>query len=356
MKKESDINEIINIISDTNNIFYYGSSALFKYKQIPFKIFKIITDLNLAYLGQIIPDLQYDSRLKSNCYYVSENGSVYFFLVLESNQSNYIKFLKEYYKDNCYYSLLYSPKFDKFHTIGNFNHKKIDFNLLDFTAMHLEDILDVAVIISELSLSVDPEITSSSTDNYSFSSLNILINSVLTSTNPYYSLAFLDKIGFLTILFPFLAKLKGINQDRIFHPEGDVFEHTIHCFQFVKNPSLRLSLGLLLHDYGKSFPSKKKGFGEHSTIGANFVSKLLKDYHFDQKFIKDVSFLVNYHMVNSYYFRITKDEKKIIFDSQLGLDLMKLYKADTLGSVGKLDIYQDIISDLKKDKNIKIFE
>ena len=53
-------------------------------------------------------------------------------------------------------------------------------------------------------------------------------------------------------------------------------------------------------------------------------------------------------MVNSYFHRLPDIHKKEMFDNDLGVDLIKLFKADTLGSIGKLDNYYDIVSKLKK--------
>jgi hypothetical protein len=151
-------------------------------------------------------------------------------------------------------------------------------------------------------------------------------------------------------IFPFINKLRGVKQDRSLHPEGDVFWHTLNCFQYIKNPSLRLSYGLLLHDYGKSIQTTGKGFKEHSSLGYREVKKILKQFGFFDPFIKEVEFLVEYHMINSYFYRINEKEKENIFGNELGMDLLKLFKADTMGSIGKLDTYLDIVSKLKKNK------
>ena len=158
----------------------------------------------------------------------------------------------------------------------------------------------------------------------------------------------MEKIRLLDLFFPFLNDLKGIEQDRYYHPEGDVFNHTINCFKYVTKPSLRLAYGLLLHDYGKSKTVYNNGFKDHSQLGSKNVKNILNPLGYDEYFIKDVEFLVEYHMINSYFYRISDDKKDQIFNNELGLDLLRLFKADTMGSIGKLDVYYDIVSNLKR--------
>ena len=45
--------------------------------------------------------------------------------------------------------------------------------------------------------------------------------------------------------------MKGVPQPPQFHPEGDVFEHTILMFALSQDLTETLALAVLLHDVGK---------------------------------------------------------------------------------------------------------
>jgi hypothetical protein len=286
-----------------------------------------------------------------------DNGIIATFLTNEVQEDNDFKYLDNVLNEcqkNPLLNFTYSLNKNKYFLLNNtyydFLKSKI-FNVNSISNINIEDLLDLSLISSELDIRINlnnDEILNNNIANIDIKKYLPFLELVLTSKNPYNSLIFLNNVGLLQAFFPFIKDLTGIQQDRSLHPEGDVFDHTIHSFRFLKNPSLKLAYGLLLHDYGKKFYSKRKSFKDHSSLGAKKVVELLKPYKYSKDFIKDIKFLVEYHMVNSYFFRISDTQKKEMFDNELGTDLIKLFKADTLGSIGKLDNYYEIISKLKK--------
>ena len=81
----------------------------------------------------------------------------------------------------------------------------------------------------------------------------LLLGSLLTSPNPGLGLELLKSSGFISELWPELAELDKVDHSKEFHPEGNVWSHTIETFRYRKAGlrgayDLRLSLGLLLHD------------------------------------------------------------------------------------------------------------
>jgi len=81
------------------------------------------------------------------------------------------------------------------------------------------------------------------------------------STLPSAGIRFLQSTGWLTH-FPEIAAIRGVPQDPEWHPEGDVFEHTLHAVDaLVRLPDWReapeptrivWSLAVLTHDLGKA--------------------------------------------------------------------------------------------------------
>lgn len=353
------LNHILNDLSKEGKIFFYGSTALsYYFKKSNVKFIRVLTSLNIADIGKVISNLSFSKDYYFDCYLELDNGIIATFLTNEIQEKNDYKYLYNVlteYQSNPLLNFTYSLNKDKYYLLNDSYYDFLKSKILNINSLsniNIEDLLDLSLISSELDIKINLD-NNELLNNNIFENIYIkkylpFLELVLTSKNPYNSLVFLNNVGLLRSLFPFINDLTGIQQDRSLHPEGDVFDHTIHSFRFLKNPSLKLAYGLLLHDYGKKFFMNHKNFREHSSLGAKKVAELLKPYGYSNDFINDVKFLVEYHMVNSYFYRLPDIHKKEMFDNDLGVDLMKLFKADTLGSIGKLDNYYDIVSKLKK--------
>ena len=80
---------------------------------------------------------------------------------------------------------------------------------------------------------------------------------LLQGVKPSLGLQFLSDCGWLRF-YPELAALQGCEQDPIWHPEGDVWIHTLHCLDWFAmertgnlDDDLIAGLGILCHDFGK---------------------------------------------------------------------------------------------------------
>ncbi|MBX3301303.1 MAG: CCA tRNA nucleotidyltransferase [Nitrospira sp.] len=80
---------------------------------------------------------------------------------------------------------------------------------------------------------------------------------LLQGRTPSLGLRFLNQCGWLRF-YPELAALQGCPQDSIWHPEGDVWIHTLHCLDWFATErtgndqdDLIVGLGVLCHDFGK---------------------------------------------------------------------------------------------------------
>ncbi|MCG8568983.1 MAG: HD domain-containing protein [Spirochaetes bacterium] len=350
---------ITGLSENTNHLYYYGSTAILKYKKQNIELYKILTDLNITQIVPLVKNIQFCPGLASHCYFVTEDQKIILIRTIDSSitvkEDSQINFLKETQLTDNMLHFFYHPGLKKYLTTGNFySLRKNTISSADLREMDIEDILDLTYLIGTLSVYPDYIIFCEDQVDLNFKDCQFLLEKCFCSNNPYLVLKFLDEIKLLPRIFPFLYQLKGIEQDRLLHPEGDVFDHTLNCFQFIKAPSLELFYGLLLHDYGKS-DQKQKNFSQHSTLGSNMVKKLLKPYAYSDDFVQKVEYLVEHHMVNSFFYRIDGQHQLAIFNQPIARDLMRLYKADTLGSIGKLDHYLDILSKLKKNKRIKTF-
>lgn len=134
---------------------------------------------------------------------------------------------------------------------------------------------------------------------------------LLQGEAPSRGLAFLRACGWLRF-YPELAALVGVPQDPVFHPEGDVWTHTLLALDAAaalrgrrgapsRDDSLALSLAALCHDLGKPAATARGEDGrwhayDHENLGVAparaFVARL-----WNQEWIADlVSKLVEGHM------------------------------------------------------------
>ena len=131
---------------------------------------------------------------------------------------------------------------------------------------------------------------------------------LLRSKNPSLGLRWLRKIKRLKEILPELHALIGIKQGKDWHPEGDVFEHTMQSIDAVDRLSIKdlqtkliLMYAALCHDLGKAKTSKKRKDGTitsygHDEEGVALAKKMLKRITNNVALIKAVTKLVRYHM------------------------------------------------------------
>ncbi len=181
-----------------------------------------------------------------------------------------------------------------------------------------------------------------------------LFNHLLAHKSTPYFLSQMACSSVLFLFFPQLQILQEIEQDKDYHPEGNVFEHTLACFQYVKNPSLTLSLGLLFHDLGKAFArrnNRKHPFYKHSSIGAYKARKALSPDIYPARIREDVFYLVRYHMYPPFLFYRSTHTIKRIVEHPAFKKLLKLYRADLLSTYQGSETYQRVLKQYKEYKN-----
>lgn len=132
---------------------------------------------------------------------------------------------------------------------------------------------------------------------------------LLQSERPSLGIRWLREIGRLSEVLPELAATIGIEQDPRWHPEGDVFEHTMQAIDAAaaiaknyddKHTALTLLYAALCHDLGKVTTTEKTDNGiishGHEIAGVPLAQALLKRITENQNIIAAVLKLVRYHM------------------------------------------------------------
>ena len=126
------------------------------------------------------------------------------------------------------------------------------------------------------------------------------LTKLLSQTNtPSMFFRFLKEVDWLKYHFAELDTLVGLPQEKQWHPEGDVFEHTMHCMDAATTPFMRVTM--LCHDLGKATTTKMIG-GKwkapgHAKAGVEPTLAMLKRIVFgDSKLQNQIAMLVETHM------------------------------------------------------------
>jgi poly(A) polymerase len=186
-----------------------------------------------------------------------------------------------------------------------------------------------------------------------------LLCGLLCSPNPGLGLEFLKYGGFLAEFWPELAQLDDVDHSKEFHPEGNVWKHTLETFRYRKSGDrksskpglggtkksydLCLSLGLLLHDVGKASAesSGNHRFEGHAELGAREARRFLERLGFEPSLIADVYYLVRNHMLPAALPRLPLTRTEEILESPLFPILLELYRCDESSSFKGLDGYYE---------------
>ena len=107
---------------------------------------------------------------------------------------------------------------------------------------------------------------------------------LLESVRPGNALRLLADLGLLAVLLPEVCAMMGQEQPPEFHPEGDVFEHTIRMLNLMETRSLQLAFAVLLHDIGKPDTACRTAdrirFNRHAEVGAETARAILRRLRF----------------------------------------------------------------------------
>src|SRR5689334_11194484 len=109
---------------------------------------------------------------------------------------------------------------------------------------------------------------------------------ILTEGGARRGFELLDASGLLTDLLPEVAAMKGVAQPPEFHPEGDVWVHTLLLLDKLDHASPSLALGALLHDVGKppTFRvAERIRFDGHVEAGVELADGILDRLRFSRQ-------------------------------------------------------------------------
>jgi poly(A) polymerase len=170
------------------------------------------------------------------------------------------------------------------------------------------------------------------------------LTKMLTEGHARRAFLLLDQTGLLKEVLPEISVMKGVQQPPEFHPEGDVFVHTLLLLENLPLPCPpTLAWGAVLHDVGKPATFRvapdRIRFDGHVEVGTKIAEEICTRLRFSNHDTDQVLSLVDNHMRFGHVARMKESTlKKFMrlpgFDEHLAL-----HRADSLASHGNLSTY-----------------
>ncbi|MBM3985441.1 MAG: CCA tRNA nucleotidyltransferase, partial [Planctomycetes bacterium] len=150
----------------------------------------------------------------------------------------------------------------------------------------------------------------------------------------------LDETGLLGLVLPELPPMKGCEQPPDFHPEGDVWVHTLLALdKLPPRPSFELALGMLLHDIGKppTFvrAADRIRFDGHVELGADMARAVCGRLRMSNASTERVVALVRDHLLFKDVPQMRPARLRRLMAEPHWPELLQLYKADVAACHGQ---------------------
>jgi poly(A) polymerase len=174
------------------------------------------------------------------------------------------------------------------------------------------------------------------------------LTKILTEGAARRGFELLDETRLLPELLPEISRMKGVEQPPQFHPEGDVWTHTLMMIEGLRAGCSRtLAWGVLLHDVGKpptfappSGPGGRIRFDEHVEVGTRMAEEICRRLRFSNDDTAQIASLVANHL----RFKDVPQMKPSTLKRFVRLDRfdehLELHRLDCSSSHGHLDNYE----------------
>ncbi len=171
------------------------------------------------------------------------------------------------------------------------------------------------------------------------------LTKMLTEGRARRAFELLDENGLLKEVLPEVSAMKGVEQPPQFHPEGDVWVHTLMLLENLPHPcSKTLAWGALLHDVGKPptfrvAPDRIR-FDNHVEIGVRMAEEICRRLRFSKHETEQIAALVANHMRFADVQRMKQSTLKRFFRLPHFDQHLELHRLDCLSSHGDLALYE----------------
>ncbi len=167
---------------------------------------------------------------------------------------------------------------------------------------------------------------------------------MLTEGQARRALELLDATGLLAQVLPEVAKMKGVEQPPQYHPEGDVWVHTLLLLDGLPaGCPAALAWAALLHDVGKPATFRiapdRIRFDGHVEVGVRIAEEICRRLRFPNHETEQILLLIANHMRFSEVRKMKESTLKRFFRLPHFDQYLALHRLDCLSSHGSLDLY-----------------
>jgi poly(A) polymerase len=170
------------------------------------------------------------------------------------------------------------------------------------------------------------------------------LTKMLTEGSAREAFKLLDRTGLLKEVLPEIDRMHGVEQPPQFHPEGDVWIHTLLLLEKLPPKGSRtLAWGTLLHDVGKPptfrvAPDRIR-FDGHVEVGIRMAEEICRRLHFSNEDTRQIAALVANHMRFADAERMKESTLKRFLRLPKFDEHLELHRMDCLSSHGDLSLY-----------------
>lgn len=168
---------------------------------------------------------------------------------------------------------------------------------------------------------------------------------MLTEGHARRAFELLDQASLLEQVLPEIKKMQGVEQPPQYHPEGDVWIHTLMLLDGLPpGCSKTLALGALLHDVGKPptfrvAPDRIR-FDSHAEVGTKMAAEICRRFRLSNEDTDQVLSLVANHMRFADVKRMKDSTLKRFFRLPKFEEQLELHRLDCQSSHRDLSLYE----------------
>jgi putative nucleotidyltransferase with HDIG domain len=167
---------------------------------------------------------------------------------------------------------------------------------------------------------------------------------MLTEGHARRAFALLDATGLLAQVLPEVARMKGVAQPPQYHPEGDVWVHTLKLLEGLPaGCPMALAWAALLHDIGKPATFRvapdRIRFDGHVDVGVRIAEEICRRLRFPNYETEQILSLIANHMRFADVRKMKESTLKRFFRLQHFDQHLALHRLDCLASHGALELY-----------------
>jgi len=170
------------------------------------------------------------------------------------------------------------------------------------------------------------------------------LSKMLTEGRARPGFLLLDETGLLREVLPEIVAMKGVEQPPQFHPEGDVFVHTLLLLDKLPHPCpVTLAWGALLHDVGKPATFRvapdRIRFDGHVDVGVKIAQDICRRLRFSNNDTEQILTLVDNHMRFAHVQQMKESTFKRFVRMPRFDEHLQLHRLDCESSHGNLASY-----------------